>query len=211
MRYMVNVQPVIPFSLTQDWNLITRTILPIIHAEAPVEGGEAHSGSGDILQSFFLSPKAPVGGWIVGGGPALLYPSASDDALGSEKWGLGPTAVLLRQRSGFTYGILASGPTGGQHARRGQLHLPAAVLLLHHEDVHDVRHQHRVDLRLAARRVDGTAQSERLAAAQDRAPADQHHARWALLRRAPGRRPGLGPPLRGHGALSEVSGPPSAA
>jgi hypothetical protein len=54
MRYYVNVQPVIPFSLTQDWNLITRTILPIIHAEPPVDGAETLNGMGD---SRILSPK----------------------------------------------------------------------------------------------------------------------------------------------------------
>ncbi len=83
MRYLVNVQPVIPFSLNQDWNLITRTILPFIHMESPVPDGDDTGGTGDILQSFFFSPKDPVGGWIVGAGPVFLYPSASDDALGS--------------------------------------------------------------------------------------------------------------------------------
>ena len=85
MRNLVNVQPVIPFSLNREWNLITRTILPFIHMESPVPGGGDTGGIGDILQSFFFSPKDPVGGWIVGGGPAFLYPSASDDALGAEK------------------------------------------------------------------------------------------------------------------------------
>jgi hypothetical protein len=108
MRYTLNVQPVIPISLTTDWNLVTRTIVPFIHAESPVAGGDAAGGIGDILQSFFLSPVAPVGGFILGGGPVFLYPSASDDALGGEKWGAGPTAVVLRQEHGFTYGILAN-------------------------------------------------------------------------------------------------------
>lgn len=108
MRYLVNVQPVIPFSISEDWNLITRTILPIIHAESPVQGGDDTSGLGDILQSFFFSPKEPVGGWIVGGGPVFLYPSASDDALGAEKWDAGPTAVLLQQEKGWTYGLLSN-------------------------------------------------------------------------------------------------------
>jgi len=67
MRYLVNVQPVIPFSISQDWNLITRTIIPIIHAESPVPGGSDAGGLSDIVQSFFFSPKAPVGGsWAVG-------------------------------------------------------------------------------------------------------------------------------------------------
>ena len=108
MRYAVNVQPVIPFSLNADWNLITRTILPIVHAESPIPGGSAAGGMGDIVQSFFLSPKEPVGGWIMGGGPVFLYPTASDDALEGEKWGAGPTAVVLKQDSGWTYGVLAN-------------------------------------------------------------------------------------------------------
>ena len=109
MRYTLNVQPVIPFSLTTDWNLITRTIVPIIYAESPVVGGDAKFGLGDIVQSVFFSPKAPTsGGWIWGVGPVFLYPSATDEALGAEKWGAGPTAVVLRQDSGWTYGMLAN-------------------------------------------------------------------------------------------------------
>lgn len=109
MRYMLNVQPVIPFSLTTEWNLITRTIVPFIHAEGPVAAVDSVGGIGDILQSFFLSPSAPTSrGWIWGVGPVFLYPSASDDALGAEKWGAGPTAVFLRQDSGWTYGLLAN-------------------------------------------------------------------------------------------------------
>jgi hypothetical protein len=109
MRYTLNVQPVIPFSLTAEWNLITRTIVPFIHAEGPVAAVNSVGGIGDILQSFFLSPSAPTSrGWIWGVGPVFLYPSASDDALGAEKWGVGPTAVFLRQDSGWTYGLLAN-------------------------------------------------------------------------------------------------------
>jgi hypothetical protein len=108
MRYTLNVQPVIPISLSHSWNLITRTIVPFIHAESPIPGGDSVGGIGDITQSFFLSPKEPVGGWILGAGPVFLYPSASDDALGSGKWGAGPTAVVLRQEHGFTFGILAN-------------------------------------------------------------------------------------------------------
>ncbi len=108
MRFTANVQPVIPFSVGDNWNLITRTIMPIIHAESSVPGGSDKSGLGDIVQSFFFSPKDPVGGWILGGGPVFLYPSASDDALGGQKWGAGPTAVALRQDNGWTYGMLAN-------------------------------------------------------------------------------------------------------
>jgi hypothetical protein len=109
MKYTANIQPVIPFSLSEDWNLITRTILPIVYAESLVKGGPNKFGLGDITQSFFFSPKAPTSsGWIWGAGPVFLWPSATDDALGSEQWGAGPTAVLLKQQNGWTYGALAN-------------------------------------------------------------------------------------------------------
>jgi hypothetical protein len=108
MRYTANIQPVIPFTLTKEWNLITRTILPVIYAESPVAGGRDAWGLGDTVQSFFLSPQKPVGGWILGGGPVFLWPTATDSALGSGKWGAGPTVVALRQEHGWTYGVLAN-------------------------------------------------------------------------------------------------------
>lgn len=108
-RLTVNVQPVIPFSLSDDWNVITRTILPFIYAEGTTPGAGSKSGLGDTVQSFFFSPKEPTsGGWIWGAGPVLLYPTATDDLLGTEKFGLGPTAVLLKQQRGWTYGLLAN-------------------------------------------------------------------------------------------------------
>ena len=107
-RYLVNLQPVIPVSLSPDWNVITRTIMPFSSMDAAVSGGRGTGGIGDTLQSFFFSPKQPVGGWIMGAGPVILYPSASDSALGAEKWGMGPTGVVLRQEHGWTYGMLAN-------------------------------------------------------------------------------------------------------
>jgi hypothetical protein len=108
MRYTLNVQPVIPFSLNAEWNLITRTIIPVIHAESPVAGGSDAGGLGDTVQSFFFSPKEPVGGWILAAGPVALWPTATDSALGSGKWGAGPTVLALRQEHGWTYGALAN-------------------------------------------------------------------------------------------------------
>ena len=102
------VQPVIPFEWNADWNLITRTIIPYVDAQAP-GGSNDVSGTGDILQSFFFSPKAPTaGGWVWGLGPVFSYPSASNDSLGSEKWSAGPTLVMLKQDSGWTWGVLAN-------------------------------------------------------------------------------------------------------
>ena len=100
----MNVQPVIPISLNDDYNLILRTIVPIKANEFPNRG----SGLGDVLQSFFIGPKAEINGWVVAAGPVMLYPTATDRTLGGGKWGAGPTAVVLKQQSGFTYGILAN-------------------------------------------------------------------------------------------------------
>jgi hypothetical protein len=105
-RTTLNIQPVIPVSVSQETNVIIRTIVPLIDAESPLAGGDDKSGLGDITQSFFISPKDLVGGWIVGFGPVFLYPTASEDELGGKKWGAGPTGVVLRQESGFTYGLL---------------------------------------------------------------------------------------------------------
>jgi len=103
------IQPVIPITLNEDWNIISRTILPYINQESPVAGGSSINGLGDTLQSLFFSPKAPsASGWIWGVGPALSIPTAGNDELGSGKWSLGPTVVLLKQEHGWTYGVLSN-------------------------------------------------------------------------------------------------------
>jgi hypothetical protein len=105
-QYKVNVQPVIPFSLSEDWNLITRTILPVVYQENIV-GTSSQVGLADTLESLFFSPTKPaMGGWVWGAGPVFLLPTATDDLLGAEKWGAGPTAVVLKQQKGWTYGAL---------------------------------------------------------------------------------------------------------
>ena len=107
-RLTLNVQPVIPFSISEDWNVISRTIVPIIYQGSTADGISSDLAIGDTIQSFFFSPKEPVGGWILGAGPALLLPTGTDPSLRSEQLGLGPTGVALRQRKGWTYGILAN-------------------------------------------------------------------------------------------------------
>jgi hypothetical protein len=104
-KYTLNFQPVIPVSLGEDFNLIIRTIVPFI-SQDDVIPGTSQTGLGDITQSFFFSPKKPVGGLILGFGPVMLYPSATDDFLGTERWGAGPTGLVLKQTGGWTYGLL---------------------------------------------------------------------------------------------------------
>jgi len=105
-RYTLNVQPIIPFSLNNDWNLITRTIIPFVHQDKMLDL-DSQSGLGDITQTFFLSPAKP-GSLIWGAGPVFLYPSASDDMLGTEKWGVGPSVVVLKQANGWSLWTLVN-------------------------------------------------------------------------------------------------------
>jgi hypothetical protein len=108
-RSVLNVQPVIPFSLGEDWNIISRTIVPLIDQSDIFPGAGSQSGLGDTIQSLFLSPKAPTAGGIIWGvGPVFLLPTATDDLLGTGKWGIGPTGVVLKQQGPWTVGGLAN-------------------------------------------------------------------------------------------------------
>jgi hypothetical protein len=108
-RLVVNIQPVVPIGLNDNWNIISRTILPVIWQDEVAPGAGSQSGIGDILQSLFFSPKAPTaGGLIWGVGPVFLLPTGSDNQLTADKWGAGPTAVLLKQQGPWTYGALVN-------------------------------------------------------------------------------------------------------
>ena len=108
-RWTLNIQPVVPISLNDDWNLISRTIVPLVDQQDLFPDAGSQSGVGDILQSFFFSPVAPTAsGWIWGVGPAFLFPTGSDDLLTADKWAAGPSVVVLRQEGPWTYGGLAN-------------------------------------------------------------------------------------------------------
>ena len=107
--WRINVQPVIPISISDDWNVISRTILPIIDQKNLPVPGMDESGIGDVVQSFFFSPKEPTASGLTWGvGPVLYLDTASDKTLGAEKWGAGPTGVVLKQQGPWTYGALAN-------------------------------------------------------------------------------------------------------
>lgn len=107
-RYTLNIQPVIPIELNDEWNLISRSIIPLIYQESLADGLSSDAGIGDVVQSLFFSPKDPVGGWIIGAGPVLLLPTGTTPRLRSEQFGMGPTIVMLQQQHGWTYGALAN-------------------------------------------------------------------------------------------------------
>lgn len=106
-RYTLNFQPVVPVSLNKDWNVIVRTIVPFISQGETVAGQGGVTGFGDITQSFFFASKESKNGLVIGIGPAFLWPIGKA-RLGTEKFGAGPTAVVLKQTGGTSVGMLAN-------------------------------------------------------------------------------------------------------
>jgi hypothetical protein len=107
---VLNIQPVIPITINSDWNLITRTIMPLIWQPGFSPGQGTRFGLGDIQMTGFVSPSKPgPGGLIWGAGPIVQLPTNSND-LGNKNWGLGPSAVVLRIQHGspWVYGVLAN-------------------------------------------------------------------------------------------------------
>jgi hypothetical protein len=105
--YVGNVQPVIPIKLGDDWNLITRTIMPIINQPSLFLGTSSATGLGDINPTFFFSP-AKSGELIWGVGPTFTLPTATDSLLGSGKFSMGPAAVALTMQGHWVVGALAN-------------------------------------------------------------------------------------------------------
>jgi len=104
----LKLQPIIPFALGPRWHLITRTIIPFSHSAADSADGHGITGLGDTCASLFLSPTyAGPNGWFWGLGPALLVPTATDDGLGHEQWGMGPTFAVGRQQQGWSGYLLS--------------------------------------------------------------------------------------------------------
>jgi len=118
-KFTLNIQPVIPVSISKDWNVIVRTILPVVsqHDLFYVENvpknsplnpqNRSQDGLSDTLQSFFFSPKEPGPfGLIWGLGPAFLYPTGTHPLLGTGTFSIGPTFVVLKQTGPWTIGAL---------------------------------------------------------------------------------------------------------
>ena len=107
LQYVLNIQPVVPFTLTEEWTLITRTIIPLIDQPELAPGFGDEFGLGDVQTSLFFSPAKP-GAFIWGLGPVFQFPTATDESLGTEKWGAGPTAVALTIQGPWVVGILVN-------------------------------------------------------------------------------------------------------
>ena len=117
-QYILNIQPVIPIRLSDNWNLINRTIIPVLYQPDLYAEQGSTGGVGDIQTSFFLSPAQP-GRLIWGVGPIFQFPSSTNATLGQGQWGLGPSLVALTMQGPWVIGGLANNvwSVGGQEAR----------------------------------------------------------------------------------------------
>jgi hypothetical protein len=102
----MNIQPVIPVSITPKWNLIMRVVLHVVTQYNITGVSEKQSGLGDAVLSGFFSPSESRNGFTWGAGPVFLIPTGTDDFLTTDKFGMGPTVVALKQKNGWTYGAL---------------------------------------------------------------------------------------------------------
>lgn len=108
--YVLEMKPVVPFTLSHDWNLITRTIIPVIQEPDLAPGVDGTTGVGDVQLSLFLSP-VKAGPVIWGAGPVISFPTASEEILGTKKLSLGPTVVVLRIQGHWLFGTLVQNLT----------------------------------------------------------------------------------------------------
>lgn len=107
-RNTLNFQPIIPFTLSKKYSLITRYILPVISQHDITAEGTKQSGLADALVSGWISNAVVKNGFVWGLGSAFLMPTATNAFLGGKKWGVGPTAIALKQAKGWTVGILVN-------------------------------------------------------------------------------------------------------
>ena len=119
---ILNIQPVYPIEVNKDWNIITRTIIPLLWQPEFAPGEGSTFGLADMQVSAFLSPSSPAaGGWIWGVGPIAQLPTNTDANLGNKNWGLGPTAVVLHIQPGdpWVYGVLVNNVWSLSSSERG--------------------------------------------------------------------------------------------
>jgi len=122
VQEVLNIQPVIPIHISPEWNVITRTILPLVWSPSFSPAPSVPFGTAPTTFSAFLSPSKPsAGGWLWGAGPVAQIPTMSSSTLGSNVWGLGPAAVIVRMDSPWVYGVLVNNvfSLGGTTGRGG--------------------------------------------------------------------------------------------
>jgi hypothetical protein len=107
-QYTLNIEPIVPFTLNEDWNLITRTVIPIISQPSAGSGMAGMAGLGDINPSIFLSPAAKGRHQFWGIGPTFTFPTGTSPQLTSGQWSLGPSVVYLATPGPWMIGAFAN-------------------------------------------------------------------------------------------------------
>jgi len=110
-QWVLNIQPVIPVKLTDNLNLITRTILPVVYQPEIVPGTGSAVGLGNMNASFFFTP-VPKGAFVWGAGPIFTFPTNTDDKLGARQWGAGPSLVIVGMPGKWVLGFLVNNVWG---------------------------------------------------------------------------------------------------
>lgn len=105
---VLDIQPIIPIHLDAEWNIITRTILPLVWQPTQLLPKSAQFGSAPATFSAFLSPREPIHGWLWGVGPIIQVPTTSNSAFGSNVWGLGPTGAVAYLQGPWVAGVLVN-------------------------------------------------------------------------------------------------------
>jgi hypothetical protein len=209
-RYTLNIQPVVPFDLNERWNLISRTIVPVVYQAGFFSGLGDQFGLGDTTQSLFFSPKGPTArGLIWGVGPAFLLPTATDDLLGTDQWARGSDRRAPEAEQHVDVRISDESPLvvrWRRHARRHERYVLAAIPEPHEGPRH-VRRQFRGQLRLEYRKVDAAVECVSEPGGEHWRPNRESRWRREVLCRFTGRnRRELGTQANGRARLSKVSG-----
>lgn len=106
---ILNIQPVIPIHINQDWNVITRTILPLVWSPSFRPAATVPPfGLAPTTFSEFLSPTQAIDGWTWGVGTIAELPTITNKNLGSNVWGFGPAVVAVRMAHPWVYGLLVN-------------------------------------------------------------------------------------------------------
>lgn len=118
---ILNIQPVVPFAVNDEWTVITRTIIPLIRQPEFFRGQGAQSGVGDIQFSAFLSPGKPSAGGLIWGAGAVVQTPTDSNGLGNKNWGLGPTFAVLKiePNNPWVIGVLVNNVTALTSGERG--------------------------------------------------------------------------------------------
>ena len=122
---VLEFEPVVPFHVNTDWNIIVRAVIPAVWNPSLLPEASVPQAIAPTDLSAFLTPSQPTNGWLWGVGPIMQIPTETNPSVGSNVWGLGPTAVLVHTGEHTVAGILVnnvwslggtSGPHGTQYA-----------------------------------------------------------------------------------------------